>query len=203
MLCIDPKKETVSGLRSKVFRSLGLDADGLSETEKTHRERLRTKLKAELIPYADVAGGPGAIPGLGPHKDSPWAVPSPWASLSVVAEKIACVCEHRLEGRFVESPYGVRTSIDTARGVVPEPLLPFATILDFGPGFSVARLSPIEDPAAVRYWISIWDSLHLRAHIDLEEELRLLDSESSRVEGLTPEEIHRTMRISPYLRNMS
>jgi len=203
VLCIDPKKEAVSGLRSKVLRSLGFDADELSETEKTHRESLRAKLRAELIPYADVARGPGAIPGLGPHEDSPWAVPSPWASLSVVAEKIARVCEHRLERRLVESPYGVRTSIDSAGGVVPEPLLPFARVLDFGPGFRVTRLSPTEDPALVRYWISIWDSLHLRAYIDLEEELRRLDSECSRVEGLTPEEIRRAMRISPYLRNMS
>src|ERR1035441_7983823 len=41
VLCIDPKKEAVSGLASKVLRSLGLDADGVSETEKAHRNRLR------------------------------------------------------------------------------------------------------------------------------------------------------------------
>ena len=203
VLCIDPKKEAVSGLSSKVLRSLGFDADGLSEAEKSHRERLRVRLRSELIPYADVAGGPGAIPGLGPYENSPWAVPIPWASLSIVAEKIARVCEHKVEGRFVESPYGVRTSVDSTGGVVPEPLLPFARVIDFGPGFRVTRLSPIEDPRIVRYWISIWDTLHLRAYIDLEDELRRLDSERSRAEGLTSDENRSTMRISPYLRNMS
>ena len=104
VLCIDPKKEAVSGLASKVLRSLGLDADDLSLKDKFHRDRLRAKLKGELIPYADVAGRTGAIPGLGPYKDSPWAVPIPWASLSIVAEKIARVCEHRINARFVERP---------------------------------------------------------------------------------------------------
>jgi len=201
VLCIDPKKEAVSGLRSKVLRSLGFDADGLSETEKTHRERLLFKLRAELIPYADVAGGPGAMPGLGPHKDSPWAVPIPWASLSVVAEKIARVCEHKIEGRFVEGPYGVGTWVDSSGGVIPEPLAPFAKAFDFGPGLRITRLSPIEDPLIVRYWISIWDTLHLGVDIDLLDDLRIMQLEGSRVEGLAPENVH-AMQISPYLRNM-
>ena len=203
VLCIDPKKEAVSGLSSKVLRSLGFDTDGLSGTDKTHRERLRSKLRAELIPYADLARGPGAIPGLGPYENSPWAVPIPWASLSIITEKIARVCEHKIKGRFVEGPYGVGTSVDSAGGIVPAPLAPFAKVFDFGPGFRVTRLSPIEDPLIVRYWISIWDTLHLRAHIDLEDELRRLGSEGSRVEGLTPEQNRPAMRISPYLRNMS
>lgn len=106
VLCIDPKKEAVSGLASKVLRSLGLDTVGLSETEKAHRERVRAKLRAELIPYLDVAGGPGAIPGLGPYENSPWAVPIPWASLSIIAEKIARVCEHKIEARLWRVPMG-------------------------------------------------------------------------------------------------
>jgi len=203
VLCIDPKKKAISGLAPKVFRSLGLDAEGLSERDKLHRDRLRSKLKAELIPYPDIAGGPGAIPGLGPYENSPWAVPIPWASLSIVAEKMARVCEHKIRGRYVEGPYGVRISVDTAGGIVPAPLAPFAKVFDFGPGFKVTRLYPIEDPLIVRYWISIWDTLHLRAYIDLEEELRSLDVECSRVEGLMLGDDQRSMRISPYLRNMS
>ena len=97
---------------------------------------------------------------------------------------------------------GVRTSIDSAGGVVPAPLAPFAKVFDFGPGFTVKCLSPIEDSLIVRYWISIWDTLHLRVYIDLEDELRRLDPECSRVEGLMLGE-SRAMRIPPYLRNMS
>lgn len=202
VLCIDPKKEAVSGLASKVLRSFGLNTEGLSETEKTHRDRLRAKLRSELMPYADVAGGPGAIAGLGPYENSPWAVPIPWASLSIIAEKVARVCEHRIEGRFVESPYAVGTSIDSTCGILPEPLVPFARVFDFGPGFKVTRLFPVENPLLVRYWISIWDTLHLRAYIDLSSELRAIEIEGSRVEGLSPENL-RAMGISAYLRNMS
>jgi hypothetical protein len=201
VLCIDPKKRGVSGLRSRVLRSVGLDTGELSETEKKHREGLRSKIRAELIPYAEVAGGPGAIPGLGPHEDAPWAVPIPWAGLSMIAEKIARVCEHKLEGRFVESPYGIRTSVSET-GIVPSPLARFVKVFDFGPGFKICRLFPLEDLLMVRYWISIWDTLQLTAYIGLEDELRKLDQESARVEGLTPKENH-TMRISPYLRTMS
>jgi hypothetical protein len=139
---------------------------------------------------------------LGPHENSPLVVPIPWAGLSILAEIIARVSEHKLGGRFVESPYGVRTSVDESSGVPPKPLVPFVTFFDFGPGFRIARLSPIEDPLIVRYCISIWGSLHLRVYIDLEDELRIQDGSHLRVNGLTPESI-RGMRISSYLRNMS
>jgi hypothetical protein len=49
------------------------------DIEKTHRERSLAKLRAELIPYEGVAGGPGTIPGLGPHENSAWVVPIPLA----------------------------------------------------------------------------------------------------------------------------
>lgn len=152
--------------------------------------------------FIGTAGEPGAIPGLGPYENSLWAVPIPWASLSIIAEKIVRVCEYKIEGRFVESPYGVRTSVDSNGGVVPGALVPFAKVFDFGPGFRVVRLSPIEDPLMVRYWISVWGSLHFRVYIDLLDELRALEMEGSKVEGLAPENI-RAMRISGYLRNMS
>jgi hypothetical protein len=201
ILCIDPKKKAVSGLAAKVLRSLGRHVENLSLKEKVHRDRLGAKLKAELLPRADVSKEL-VIPGLGPHEGSPWLVPIPWAGLSILATKIARVSEHRVKGRFVESPYGVRTSVDESGGVLPEPLVPFATFYDFGPGFRIARLSLIENPLIVRYWISIWGSLHLRVYIDLEDVLRIQDGSRSRVSGLPPESI-RGMRIPSYLRNMS
>jgi hypothetical protein len=201
VLCIDPKKEAVSGLAVKVLRSLGRHTEGLSPEERAHRDRLGAKLKAELLARSNVSAQ-SIIPGLGPHEGSPWLVPIPWAGLSILAEKIARVSEHRVKGRFVETPYGVRTSVDQSGGVIPKPLVPFATFFDFGPGFRIARLFSIEDPLIVRYWISIWGSLHLRVYIDLEDELRIKDGSHSRVTGLSPENI-RAMSISSYLRNMS
>ena len=103
----------------------------------------------------------------------------------------------------MESPYGAGTAVDLSGGIVPEPLAPFAKFFDFGPRFKVTRLSPIEDPLIVRYWISIWDTLHLRVYIDLLDDLPAIGAETSGgVTGLVPENL-RAMRISPYLRNMS
>jgi hypothetical protein len=202
ILCIDPRKEAVSGLATRVLRSLGLHVDGLTGNEKAFRDRLGAKLRAELLPSADVSVET-VIPGLGPYENSPWMVPIPWASLSIITEKIVRVCEHKINARFVESPYAVSTAVDGARGVLPEPLRPFAKVFDFGPGFKVTRLHTIEDPMVVRYWMSIWDTLHLRAYIDTEEYLRDMDADSSRVQGVVPREDRSVMRISPYLRNMS
>lgn len=198
VLCIDPRKEGVSGLGARALRSLGIDARGVSESEKAYRDRLGSKIRTELMPYEDLAKGRGAIPGLGPHENSPWGVPIPWAGLSILATKIARVCEHKLKHRFLEVPYGIRTSVSDD-GIVPEFLAPFVEVFDFGPGFRIARISPIEDRLNVRYWISIWGSIHLRAIIDLEDDLRRMDSGTSSVEGIT---LQNAMQISSYLRSL-
>lgn len=202
VLCIDPRKEGVAGLAGKALRSLGLGVNELSDLDKFHRERLGAKFRAELMPFSEVAESPGVIPGLGPYENSPWVVPIPWASLPIVASKIARVCEHKLNGQLVEPPYGIRTSVDTSGGVLPDALLPFAKVFDFGPGLRIARLSAVDDPLFVRYWISIWDTLHLRVYIDLEDSLRAFDTETSKVEGILPAENRPAMRISDYLREM-
>ncbi len=193
VLCLDPKSEAVSGLTSKALRSLGLDTERLSENEKVHRDKLRAKLRSELIPYAHVAGKPGQIPGLGPHEPTQWVVPIPWAGLSIMAEKIARGCEHKLKGRFLEKPYGIRTAV-TDSAVVPELFARAAKVYDFGPGCKIRRVFATEDPNVVIYWISIWDALCFTVKIDLEEEL---PERRMEVEGITPQA---AMRISPYLR---
>lgn len=202
VLCIDPRKDAVAGLAGKALRSLGLGVGELSALDKSHRERLGAKLRAELMPFSEVAERPGVIPGLGPYEDSPWVVPIPWASLAIIAGKMARVCEHKLDGRLVSSPYGIRTSVDTAGGLLPDVLLPFAKIFDFGPGLKIARLTAVDDPLFVRYWISIWDALHLRVYIDLQDSLRTFDTETSKVEGILPGEARPAMRVSDYLREM-
>lgn len=94
ILCIDPKSDSASGLAGKVLRSLGLDTNQLPEKEKVPRDRLRARIRSELMPSADVAEKPEArIPGLGPYESAQWAIPVPWASLSIIAEKIARGCE--------------------------------------------------------------------------------------------------------------
>ncbi len=192
MLCIAPKSEAVSGLTAKALRSLGLDTEGLDENDKAHRDKLRTKFRSESIPKADVAGKPGQIPGLGPHNMGKWAVPIPWASFAIIAEKIARGCEYKLKLRFLEKPYGIRTSLPES-GVVPEVLARFVQAYDFGPGFKITRLSTTDDPKFVIYWITLWGALYLKVNIDLESKL----PPRTQLEGIAPE---KAMRIPSYLR---
>jgi hypothetical protein len=203
VLCVNPKSEAASGLASRALRSLGVDASGLSEQEKTHRERFRNKIRSELMPHADVVDKHGKIPGLGPPEGAEvhWAIPIPWAGLAIVAEKIVRGCEYKLKARFVETPYGMRIFVSPS-DIVPEPYASASQVFDFGPGCRIRRLFAKEDPNVVLYWISIWNTLHLNIKIDLEDELIKMDEKSSRVQGISGAN-WKAMQISTYLRNQT
>jgi len=146
-LCINPKSEAASGLASKALRSLGLDADGLSEREKAHRAGLRAKIRSELMPQTDVAGKPGKIPGLGPPEgeELELAIPIPWAGLAIIAEKIVRGCEYKLKGRYLEAPYGIRIFVSPS-DFVPQPCVAASELFDFGPGCKSDACSPERIP---------------------------------------------------------
>jgi hypothetical protein len=204
VLCVNPKSEAASGLASKALRSLGIDASGLSEREKTYRLRFRGKIRSELMPQAELSDKPGRIPGLGPPEgsESQWSIPIPWAGLAIVAEKIVRGCEFRLKDRFVEPPYGMRIFISPS-DFVPEPYASASEFLEFGPGCTVRRLFAREDPNVVLYWISIWNTLHFDIKIDLEGELMQADQRSSRVRGMPGAMNQKAMQISTYLRKQT
>ena len=73
-------------------------------------------------------------------------------------------------------------------------------VISFGPGCRVRRIFASEDPNVVRYWITIWNTLHFRVAIDQEIYLQESEANYSRPEGLDPLETP-SMRIRPYLRN--
>jgi hypothetical protein len=198
-LCVDPQSEATSGLAARALRSLGLDVDELPETEKSHRHRLRARIRSELMPRADIAESPGQIPGLGPPSGQPseWAIPIPWAGLSIIAEKIARGCEYALMRRYVEPPYGIRTFSKNS-AAMPEKFVSFGESLDLGPGCRVMRVFAAEDPNVVSYWILIWRTLCFEVLIDLEAELQKI--QCAQPEGLAMPESHAAMAISPYLR---
>jgi hypothetical protein len=206
VLCTDPKSEAAAGLATRVFRSLGLDvANRLPEKEKTIRDKLRVKISSELMPCAEAAKLPGRIPGLGPPDgvSVQWAIPIPWAGLSIIAAKIARGCEYKYKNRqrLVTPPYGIRTFVNES-ALLPEPFASASTILDFGPGCKIRRVFTTEDPQVVLYWISIWNALHLHVRIDLETELLKVDQRVQKCEGIIPPK-NRGMLISPHLRNVN
>lgn len=204
VLCVDPQSQGASGLAAKALRSLGLDVQGLTVTERAHRDALLAKIRSEIMPHSKVAARPGAIPGLGPPAGTPieWSIPIPWAGLSIITEKIARGCEYKLRRRFLEAPYGIRTSV-METDEVPEAYAARSEVFEFGPGCSIRKLFAIEDPNIVLYWISVWSALHLHATIDLEDELKIKDSRRQKPEGLQPDESTAVMQISPYLRQQS
>ena len=204
VLCLDPKGAPTSGLAEKVFRSLGIDVNGLPEREKEAREKLRSQLKSEFVPYAEVADLP-KIPGLGPSIDEEpqHALFLPYAGLAMIAEKIARGCEYRYKNRrrYVEHPYGVRILVKGS-GDVPG-IFADGEGLDFGPGCRVIRVwEPEIDPEAVCYWVSIWGALHMTVLIDLETNLLVVDKELKKSEGTLPPE-DRAMQVPSYLRDFS
>jgi hypothetical protein len=200
-LCVDPKSQGAAGLAAKVFRSFGLDVQGLTLVERSHRDALLSRIRSELIPNSRVVARAGAIPGLGPPAGASvqWSVPIPWAGLSIMTEKIARGCEYKLRRRLLEAPYGIRTSV-MENGDVPEAYAANWEVFEFGPGCRVRRLFAIEDPNIVLYWISVWGALHLQATINFEDELKTNDSNRRRANGLQPDEIAIAMNISSYLR---
>jgi hypothetical protein len=204
VLCVNPKSHAVSGLASKALRSLGIEGNELSEPEKSHRRKLRDKIRSELMPHAELVGKPGKIPGLSPPEgsESPWSIPIPWAGLAIIAEKIVRGCEYKLNSRFVELPYGMRIFVSST-DFVPEPYASASRSYELGPGCNVRRLFATEDPNVVLYWISIWNTLNFDVKIDLEDELMRADQRSSRVEGVPTFTNRRAMRISNYLRNQT
>jgi hypothetical protein len=204
ILCVNPKYEAASGLASKVLRSLGIDARGLSERERIHRRRFRDKIRSELMPQAELAGKPGRIPGLGPPEgsESQWSIPIPWAGLAIVAEKIVRGCEYKLMARLIEPPYGLRIFVSPS-DFVPDPYASASQVFDFGPGCSVRRLFAKEDPNVVLYWISVWNTLHFNVKIDLEDDLMQADQRASRVQGMPGSLNRKGMQISAYLRNQA
>lgn len=200
-LCLDPKSEAARGIPEKALRSLGIDAGELTPKEREHREKRRLKLKAELIPLPAVEQAPGAIPGLVRHSGpAEFALPIPWAGLSIVAEKIARGCEYKLKSKkFVEPPYAVRTCV-TEPDVVSPLFLSHRKVIDFGPGCQAIRVFAAEDENVVRYRILIWSTLCFHVLFDQEEYFRTeLDPKMKPVEGISPED-RKGMRIPPYLR---
>jgi hypothetical protein len=157
----------------------------------------------ELMPYADVAGKPGAIPDFtlweGNGETELFAIPIPWAALIIIAEKIACGCEYKLKDRYVEFPYGIRTFI-TNPNVIKSFFVSSGKRIDFGPGCQMMRVCATEDSKVVRYRIAIWGTLCFEVLIDLEDELRKVEATFSRVQGITLTDDHGKMLISPYLR---
>lgn len=200
MLCIDPSLEGVSGLKFKVLRSLGLDIDGLSKAEKERREARRAKIRAELTRDENLLNGPARVPGLPAHEDSQYGVPIPYAGLSIITEKIVRGAEYKLHGRYVEPPYKVLTFIHDSDSV-PQPFRPFLYSYDLGHGCRIRRLKTIEDANVVRYWITVWGTLHIGAMIDHEDYILRIQRTMPRPEGVIPPS-NRGMTIPPYLRQL-
>lgn len=201
--CLDPSLEAAKGVSQSALRSLGIDAGELTPIERAHRDNRRLKLKAELIPVTDGEHMPGAIPGLAQKSgQAEYAVPIPWAGISIIAEKIARGCEYKSNGKkFVEPPYAVRTCISEPDIVSPQFQLQ-RRIIDFGPGCQVIRVYATEDENVVRYRILIWGSLCFHVLFDHEDYFRSeFDPKTEPSEGLSPED-RKVMQIPPYLREL-
>jgi hypothetical protein len=150
-LCIDPAKAESAGIPGKALRAVGIGVESeLSSKEKTIRAKLKSKLMRETMPYAQVAGRPGILPGFGPHHDFPLEAQ---IAVSVNAEALKDVCrkivrglEHHVSDRYIEPPYVLDVFFiddEAAEKLVTG----FGQrSLYLGPGFRVQRAVAGDDP---------------------------------------------------------
>ena len=161
-LCVNPGKEAATGLSKRAIRSCGVDAVGISEEERRHREALRDKIRQEVRPIS-TASLAHALPGLELHPgfpiDQQRQIDIPGEMLHNVAKKIVRGVEYWLaNGRIVEPPYKI--SIHFVRETPPDVLRRFApsSPVYLGPGFRIRRSSDVHDPRIVMYEIVVWAS---------------------------------------------
>ena len=185
----------------EAMRAMGFDMEGISKDEPRRREAIRKKIQSEIVSRESVAGKPGKIPGLGPPDEtqSQWSIYLPFAAFAMIVEKLVRGCEWRIRKRFIEPPYGLRIFPQSAPEY-PSEFVPWLKDIDLGPGCNIKRVFVTEDPNIVRYWVSIWDTMHFHVVIDFEEYLKELDSRNLKLEGIEPTEVASGMHVSPYLR---
>jgi hypothetical protein len=143
-----------------------LDAGNLLEKENSRRDRLRAKVRADLMAYDEVAETAVSISGLVLHpgnvSESP-VLSIPYSDLSKIAEKFGRGCEYKLRNRYVEPPYGLRTFIGHPDEIRAE--FDGEQLFDLGPGFKVKCVRHAENPGDVAYWFLLWDTVCLKVLI--------------------------------------
>lgn len=160
-MCIDPRKQEVSGVWQRARQSLGIGVTGLSEKEARIRKALRDEILREAKPY-DGSADAYVIPGMGPHtgfpKEMQIQIPIPAGDVHEVAKKILRGCEFWLgEGRIIEPPFELEVFLPRETPEELERHLTFGP--DYlGPGCRIRRAVPIDEPKSAIYEIVIWDS---------------------------------------------
>ncbi len=177
-LCIDPTKAEAAGIAARALRAVGIGVEGeLSAREKAIRAKLKTRLIREMMPYAEVAGRPGILPGFGPRDEFPR---ESQVAISVNAEALKEVCrkvvrglEHYVADRYVEPPYVLDVFFidDDAAERLASGFGP--PTVHLGPGFHVQRAAANDDPGHVLYRIKIWDTLLVHGSVIIPEPTNL------------------------------
>jgi hypothetical protein len=163
-LCLNPTKAEAAGIPAKALRAVGIGVESeLSAKERETRDKLKNKLLKEALPYSQVAGKPGILPGFGPYSE---IAPDAQLAVLVNAERLREVCakivrglEYHLAGRYVEPPYELDVFFVEDEAAKELPLKFGEPTLYLGPGFRVQRAPAHDDPAAVLYRIRIWDAM--------------------------------------------
>jgi TonB family protein len=180
-LCINPYTHEVAGVASTARPARGLDVGNLPKKEDGRRDRLRAKVRADLMAYGEVAETPGLVSGLvldpGNVSESP-VVGIPYSDLSKIAEKFGRGCEYKLRNRYVEPPYGLRTFIGHPDELRAE--FEGEQLFDLGPGFKIKCVRHAENPGDVAYWFLLWDTACLKVLIAFESVLVELEPKFSR-----------------------
>lgn len=170
-VCIDPDKDSASGIKEKVLRGFGLGVDINEMTERDRAARLSRlkKLIDQTKPVSEI--NMKAFPGLGPHLTYPIeiqrAFPAPKEELQTIAEKIIRGLEYSLNKRYIEAPLKLEAYIYITDDKLPAPVQRVLSLGEqhiYGPGFEVVRAATPSNLVVI-YKFVVWGTIKIYGSI--------------------------------------
>jgi hypothetical protein len=159
-LCTDPADLRSLGISDRVHRSMD-PAYARNERDRQHRINRRNKLLSQLIP-ASAIPPESVFPGFGPYREAApedqIGIGLPKDGIEALVEKIVRGITYVLDGKYIEDDHKIEIFFQHEADAGP-----FQTVLSRfgkqhhrGPGISVARAVPQDDPVSGVFEIEIW-----------------------------------------------
>ena len=168
-LCLDPTDFKSLGISDRIHRSID-PAQAKNARDREHRRKRREKLLGELIPAVAVpreAIFPGFGPYAGTHPEDQIGIGLPAGALEALTNKIVRGITYVLDGNYIGTSHEIRVFLWDEITAAPfrMQLSRFGEHHHRGPGISVTRAVPHDDPISGMFEIQIWGRLTVWATV--------------------------------------
>lgn len=177
-LCIDPDDPSNAGIVEKALRALSAgaarDASDARAREAYRQKILKQALEGEAIPRQGIYPGFGPPAGAGANEQV--AVLISANALHRLTEKIVRGITYLHDGRLIELPYKIEFCALDDNGARPlrEMLQRYGQDFQRGPGITVRRAVPHDEPFSAVYEIEIWRRLKTFAFVGRDDRSELV-----------------------------